>query len=190
MRIRTVWRLLVLAGIAGVAAIAAAGEPRAGRDDGDVPAVFERLEPGMTVGEVAAIAGEARPRTTTTPVSSWLLRRPGPDGRSMLALRASFHEGRVLRLELEAFGEESRRLVKGADPGVEIAADRLARIWRRSWRAERAAERCRDALDAYRDLLVGAQERPVPAEQQAWARALLLRRAVEGALPAASPLRP
>lgn len=190
MRIRTVWRLLVLAGIAGVAAIAAAGEPRAGRDDGDVLAVFERLEPGMTVGEVATIAGEARLRTTTAPVSSWLRWRPSPDGRGMLVLRAFFHEGRVLRLELEAFGEEYRRLVKGADPGVEIAADQLARIWRRSWRAERAAERCRDALDAYHDLLVGAQERLVPAEQQAWARALLLRRAAEGALPAASRLRP
>jgi hypothetical protein len=176
----TWWRSLVLAAVTiGMAGTAATAGQRAARHEVDVPALFERLVPGMSVAEVAALAGEARLREAREPISSWLLWTPGPDGRGTTVLRAWFQDGRLTRLELESFGDEYRRLVKGADPWVEVAADELARIWRRSWRVERAAERCHDALDAYHELVVGAQERLVPAEQQAWARALILRREAE-----------
>jgi hypothetical protein len=94
-------------------------------------------------------------------------------------LRAAFQDGRVSRLEYEWFGSEYRRLVKGGDSWVEIPADELARIWRQARQAGRLAEGCRDALDAYHRVVLGAQERLTGEEQQGWARALQLRRAVE-----------
>jgi hypothetical protein len=93
----------------------------------------------------------------------------------------------VTRLEYESFGAEYRRLVKGTDPWVEIASDELARIWRRSWQVGRAAESCRNALDAYHHVVLGAQERLTADEQQAWARALQLRQEAEQHLLPAGP---
>jgi hypothetical protein len=162
-----------------------------GRTDADVRALYEQLAPGMSLEQVAALAG--RPKLAAAlaePVSSWLLWGSGPDGEGTAVLRAAFQEGRVTRLEYEAFGEEYRRLAKGADPWIEVGGDELARIWRQSRRVEHAAESCRDALDAYHDIVVGAQERLVGREQRAWARALLLRQAVETALPRAGRSQP
>jgi hypothetical protein len=167
--------LLLIAGL-GAGPVDAAD--RSVRSDIDVHALYERLSPGMSVSEVAALAG-GQLGATAEPVTTWLLWSEGRDGRGTAVLRAAFLDGRVSRLEYEWFGSEYRRLVKGADPWLEIAADELARIRRQAWRADRAAEGCRDALDAYHQLVLGAQERLTSEEQQAWARALGLRRSVE-----------
>ncbi|HWC05378.1 MAG TPA: hypothetical protein VHF87_21700 [Methylomirabilota bacterium] len=151
---------------------------REARSDLDVLALYDRLTPGMSLRDVAAVAG-GQLGTTPEPVTTWVLWNPMPDGKGTAVLRAAFQDGRVIRLEFESFGVEYRRLVKGADPWVEIASDELARIWRQNWKAGRAAERCRSALDAYHHVVLGAQERLTSDEQRAWARALLLRQEAE-----------
>lgn len=148
---------------------------RGTRSDVDVYDLYARLSPGMTLREVATLAG-GELGAAPGPVTSWLLWSPMPDGTGTAVLRAAFQDGHVIRLEYESFGVEYRRLAKGADPWVEIAGDELARIWRQSWRVERAAESCWNALDAYHHVVLGAQERLTFEEQQAWARALQLRR--------------
>ena len=124
---------------------------------------------------------------TPEPVTTWLLWNPTPDGKGMGVLRAAFQDGRLIRLEYESFGAEYRRLVKGADPWIEIAGDELARIWRQSWRVGRAAESCQHALDAYHHVVLGAQERLTFEEQREWARALQLRQEAERHLLSTGP---
>jgi hypothetical protein len=160
------------------ASLAGGPSPAADRSDIDVYELYVRLRPGMSAKEVGDLIG-GRLGGTAEPVTSWLLWSPMPGGSGTAVLRASFQDGRVTRLEYESFGAEYRRLVKGADPWVEIAGDELARIWRQAWRAEKAAATCREALDAYHDVVLDAQERLTADEQQAWARALLLRRTAE-----------
>ncbi len=167
--------LLLVAGLGGEPAGAA---DRGERSDLDVQALYERLSPGMSVREVAALTG-GQLGATAEPVTTWLLWREAPGGGGTAVLRAAFQDGRVTRLEYESFGSEYRRLVKGADPWVEIPGDELARIWRQAWQAGRLAEGCRDALDAYHRVVLGAQERLTGEEQREWARALQLRRAIE-----------
>jgi hypothetical protein len=167
-------------------ALVAAAAEREVRSELDVRALYEQLQPGMSAREVATLAG-GQLGATTEPVTTWLLWSPMPGRQGTTVLRAAFHDGRLTRLEYESFGLEYRRLVKGADPWVEIASDELARIWRQSWRAGRAAESCRSALDAYHHVVLGAQERLTSDEQQAWAKALLLRREAERQLLPAQP---
>jgi hypothetical protein len=166
--------VVVVVSLAGGPVLAA---DRGVRSSVDVHDLYARLSAGMSLREVAALAGGDL--GTTPEVTTWLLWSPLPGGSGTAVLRAAFHDGRVTRLEYESFGAEYRRLVKGADPWLEIAGDELARIWRQNWRLQRAAESCRHALDAYHDLVLGAQERLTTDEQQAWARALLLRRTTE-----------
>jgi hypothetical protein len=174
-----------------VGAVASLGGPvlaaeRSGPSDVDVYDLYARLRPGMSVREVATLAG-GQLGAVAEPVTTWLLWSSPPGTSGTAVLRASFQDGRLTRLEYEAFGAEYRRLVKGADPWVEIAGDELARIWRQTWRTEQAAESCRQALDAYHRVILDAQERLTAEEQQAWARALLLRRTAEQhRLPSAS----
>jgi hypothetical protein len=167
--------LLAVTILAGTSALAA---DRKVRSDVDVYELYARLSPGMSLREVAELVG-GQLATAGEDVTTWLLWNPLPAGGGTAVLRAAFQDGRVTRLEFEAFGAEYRRLVKGADPQVEIAGDELARIWRQAWRVGRAAESCQDALDAYHRVVVDAQDRLTPEQQQAWARALLLRRTAE-----------
>ena len=161
-----------------------AAEPQA-RNDVDVLALYERLTPGMSSREVAALS-DGQLKAAGASVTTWLLWSPAPDGRGMAVLRAAFQDGRVIRLEYESFGAEYRRLVKGAVAWVEISGDELARIWRSSWRVGQAAESCHLALDAYHHVVLGAQERLTFDEQREWARALRLRQeAQQQFLPAA-----
>jgi hypothetical protein len=172
------WLCALCLSLAGLAGGPVPATERGVRSDVDVHDLYARLTPGMSLREVAALAG-GELGTTPEPVTTWLLWSPLPGGRGTAVLRAAFQDGRLVRLEYESFGAEYRRLVKGADPWIEIAADELARIWRQSWRATQAAESCRDALDAYHRVVLDAQERLTAEEQQAWARALLLRRTAQ-----------
>ncbi len=155
-----------------------------GADEGpggrvDIRALYERLRPGMTVQEVAAAANRRHLGATAEPVTSWLIwNRPAGAGVTAV-LRAAFRDGRLARVEYEAFGDEYQRLAKGADPAVEVGEEELRRLWRRAWQVARAADECREALDAFHQLVLQLQERLTPAEQQAWVRALELRRAAE-----------
>jgi hypothetical protein len=168
--------LVVVVGcLAGAPVLAA---DRGVRSDVDVHDLYAQLTPGMSLREVATLAG-GRLGATAEPVTSWLLWSPLTGGDGTAVLRASFQDGRLVRLEYESFGAEYRRLVKGTDPWIEIAGDELTRIWRQSWRATQAADSCRQALDAYHHVVLDAQERLTADEQQAWARALLLRRTAE-----------
>jgi hypothetical protein len=139
--------------------------------------LYARLNPGMSLQEVGAVVG-GQLATARESVTSWLLWSPIPGGGTAV-LRTAFQDGRVVRLEYESFGTEYRRLVKGTDSWVEIAGDELARIWRQTWQVEQAAQSCQGALDAYHRVVLDAQERLTPEQQQAWARALLLRQAAE-----------
>ena len=177
MRGRRWLHALLVAVVTGLADPAMAAD-RSGRSDVDVHDLYVRLSPGMSQREVASLAG-GQLGTAAAPVTTWLLWSPLSSGNGTAVLRAAFHEGRVTRLEYEAFGAEYRRLVKGADPWIEVTGDELARIWRQTWRTERAAESCRQALDAYHHVVLDAQERLTPEEQRAWVRALLLRRTAE-----------
>ncbi|HEY7142117.1 MAG TPA: hypothetical protein VIE44_18645 [Methylomirabilota bacterium] len=170
-------RALLAVAVAGLAGPVVAAD-REIRSDLDIRALYERLNPGMSSREVAALAG-GQLGTAPEPVTTWLLWNRLPDGQGIAVLRAAFQDGRIIRLEYESFGAEYRRLVKGADPWVEVATDELARIWRESWRVGQAADTCRQALDAYHHVVLGAQERLTFEEQQEWARALQLRREAE-----------
>ena len=183
----TGWRgpLMAIA-MVGLAGGPTAAADREVRSDLDIRALYERLSPGMSSREVGALAG-GQLGTALEPVSTWLLWNSTPEGRGTAVLRAAFQDGRVIRLEYESFGAEYRRLVKGADPWIEIASDELARIWRQSWRVGRAAESCRHALDAYHHVVLGAQERLTVEEQREWARALQLRQEAERHLLSTNP---
>jgi hypothetical protein len=172
------WAWVVAASLAGGAVESA---DRVTRGDADVRELYERLSPGMPLREAATLAG-GQLGATAEPVTTWMLWSQAPEGQGTAVLRVAFQDGRISRLEYEWFGSEYRRLAKGADPWVEIPGDEVARIWRQTWQAGRAAETCREALDAYHEVVLGAQERLTPDEQQAWARALQLRRAAEGHL--------
>jgi hypothetical protein len=171
----------VLAVLAAVLAAGPAGatERRVTGTPSGIRALYERLEPGMTVGQVAAIAD--RPGLGAEPgVTSWLVWSPPESGSPTAVLRVSFRDGRVVRLEHEMFGDDYRRLSKGADATVELDASEARRLWRRG----QAVDDCQEALDAYHRLVLGVQQRLTPAEQQAWVRALELRREAESRLPA------
>ncbi len=179
-------RLLIAVAVTGLAGGPAVAADREVRSDLDIRALYERLSPGMSSREIAALAG-GQLGMTPEPVTTWLLWSPTPDGKGMGVLRAAFQDGRLIRLEYESFGAEYRRLVKGADPWIEIAGDELARIWRQSWRVGRAAESCQHALDAYHHVVLGAQERLTFEEQREWARALQLRQEAERHLLSTGP---
>jgi hypothetical protein len=157
-----------------------AGEPR-------LPAIaeleilYQRMEPGMTVAEVARAAGRQPVVAPGQPLTSWLVWTPPVTGRPVDVLRTSFRDGRLVRIEYESFGEEYRHLVKG-DRRPEIDGDQMTRLWRRSVEVTETAEACGEALEAFHQLVIGLQERLRPAEQQAWVLALTLRRAAEPGL--------
>jgi hypothetical protein len=180
--------VLLAAVVAGSAWAPVVAADREGRSALDARALYERLTPGMSLREVAEVAG-GQLAMAAEPVTTWLLWNSTADGRGTAVLRAAFQDGHVIRLEFESFGEEYRRFVKGADPWVEITGGELARIWRQSWRVGRAAETCRSALDAYHRVVLGAQERLTFEEQRVWARALQLRQEAERDLLADGPAR-
>ncbi len=145
----------------------------------DLGTLYQRLNPGMTVQEVARAAGRETISTPDTRLDSWLLWTPPVAGRPTEVLRTAFRDGRLARVEYEAFGDDYRRLVKG-DRG--IAEDQVTRLWRRTAAVMEAAEDCGEALEAFHQLVVRLQERLTSAEQQAWVRALELRRAAQAGL--------
>jgi hypothetical protein len=179
-------RLLLAVAVTGLVGSTGEAADREIPSSLDIRALYEQLRPGMSSREVAALAG-GQIGMTPEPVTTWLLWSPTPDGKGTVVLRAAFQDGRIIRLEYESFGAEYRRLVKGADPWIEIAGDELARIWRRSWRVGRAAESCQHALDAYHHVVLGAQERLTFEEQREWARALQLRQEAERHLLSTGP---
>ncbi len=145
----------------------------------DVRALYDRLEPGMTLEQVAEAAKRPQLLTTREPVTSWLMwSRPlSPEGATVV-VRVFFREARLARVEYEWFGEEYQRLIKGAELTLGLTGD----AQRRLWQSAQAVQHCQEALTSYHRLLLGAQERLTPAEQQAWGRALELRRALESEL--------
>lgn len=169
---------LVAVLLVGTLVGAAAGDPRRPAQL-DLHALYQRLQPGMTVKEVGAIAGGAGLRASPEPVTSWLVWNPPVPGAPMAVVRASFRDSRLVRVEYESFGDEYRRLAKGTDPGVAIDEEELRRLWRRGWRATEAAAHCHEALEAFHQLVVRVQDRLTTAEQAAWVRALELRRSAE-----------
>lgn len=183
MRSATSWPVgvLVVLGLS-LAAGGPSAEPRGRASDVDVHALYQRLSPGMSVQAVETLAEHATRLTPGQPVTTWLLwRHSGPD-RGTEVLRASFRDGRLARIEYEAFGDEYRHLVKG-DRTVPMEADEVARLWRRVAQVDEAAEQCHEALDAFHRLVLRLQERLTTSEQGDWARALQLRRAAEATLP-------
>jgi hypothetical protein len=154
----------------------------------DLHALYRRLEPGMTVEQVAAAAtGDgSRLGAAATPVTSWLVWTPAAPGRPTAVLRATFRDGRLNRLEYEVFGEDYHRSAKGEEPDVEVSQDDLTRLRRRSATLDRVADGCRKTVEAYHRLVLGAQNRLTRDEQKAWVRALELRRAVDAQLTPAS----
>jgi hypothetical protein len=162
----------------GLVSLDVAAEPRDPDSATDLNGLYRRLSPGMTVPEVHALAGQPTRLGLGGPVTTWLLWRQGGSDGATEVLRASFRDGRLARVEYESFGEEYRHLVKG-DRTVAMDADEVGRLWRRAARIGQVAESCHEALDAYHRLVLGAQERLTLSEQQDWARALRLRRAVE-----------
>jgi hypothetical protein len=155
-----------------------AQEP-SGRGGVDLHDVFRRVEPGMTVEDAARVSGRRALSGSAQPVTSWVVWSPPVTGRPTEVLRAAFRDGRLVHLEYEVFGDEYRRLVKGAEPAVEMSEDELRRLWRRDWRLTQAVERCEEALEVFHQLALGFQERLTTAEQAAWVHALGLRRAAE-----------
>jgi hypothetical protein len=141
--------------------------------------LYQRLHPGMTVRQVSRATGREIVLTPEKPMSSWLLWTPPLAGRPTEVLRTAFRDGRLTRIEYEAFGDEYRHVVKG---GGGMDNDQVTRLWRRSAEVMEAAENCGEALQAFHQLVVGLQDRLTSAEQQAWVRALELRRAAQAAL--------
>jgi hypothetical protein len=145
----------------------------------DLHDIYQRLQPGMTVDEVARAADRRALATSTGPVTSWVIWNPPETGRPTTVLRAAFDDGRLVRVEYEAFGDEYRRLIKGGDLALTVSEDELRRLWRRDWRLTQAVEHCEEALEAFHQLTLAFQERLTTAEQAAWVHALGLRRAAE-----------
>lgn len=154
------------------------------RSDADLHALYQRLEPGMTVEQVAAATadGSRLGAAGTSPATSWLVWTPASPGRPTAVLRATFRDGRLHRLEYEVFAEEYHKRAKGEDPEVEVTQEDLTRLRRRSATLDRVADGCRKTVEAYHRLVLGAQNRLTRDEQKAWVRALELRRAVDAQL--------
>ena len=148
----------------------------------DILDLYQRLQPGMTIGEVARLAAQPSAGLASgDTLTSWLLWHHSERGTEVV--RTSFREGRLASVTYEVFGEEYRRLVKGAVAhGTGLTGADLTRLWQRSARVEQAAEDLQAALDAFHRLVMTLQERLSPEEQQAWVRALELRRAAEAEL--------
>jgi len=159
------------------------------RTDTDIHGVYERLEPGMTVEEVAVAADSRQLRTAPRPVASWVVWSSSGPSRATAVLRATFREERLVRLEYEVFGDQYRRLVKGSEPETEIYWAELRRLWHQSQRTEEAADACQVALEVYHRLTLGVQERLTQNEQAAWARALQLRRGAQESTRSSPPPR-
>jgi hypothetical protein len=170
--------VLLLLGAASRAA--AEGAPAPGQlppTASEIRTLYDRLQVGMPIGEVAALANRprlGRPAPGAEAVTSWLL-WSAPGSGPTAVLRAAFRNDRLARLEYELFGDEYQRLAKESDPTVEMGEAELRRLWRRT----QAAEDCQQALEAFHRLLLGLQDRLTTAEQQDWVRALEQRRAVE-----------
>jgi hypothetical protein len=142
----------------------------------DILDLDQRLQPGMAIGEVARLGQASAGLASGESLTSWLLWHHSERGTEVV--RTSFREGRLASVTYEVFGKEYRRLVKG------VPVDRvdLTRLWQRSARVEQAAEDCQAALDAFHRLVMTFQERLSPEAQQAWVRALELRREAEAEL--------
>ena len=81
--------LLTAAAVAGLSGGSVqAAEPEAPRAI-DVRARYERLAPGMSWREVAALA-DGQLRAAAESVTTWLLWGPTPDGNGAAVLRAAF----------------------------------------------------------------------------------------------------
>ncbi|HEV8307032.1 MAG TPA: hypothetical protein VGW35_05145 [Methylomirabilota bacterium] len=143
--------------------------------------LYQRLSPGMTSQDVARTAGRETMLKPGKQPRTWLLWTPPFAGRPIEVLRTAFRDGRLARIEYESFGDEYRHLVKG-DRRMETDSDQVTRLWRRSAEVMEAAEDCGEALEAFHHLVVGLQERLTSPEQQAWVRALQLRRAAQAGL--------
>jgi hypothetical protein len=157
----------------------AVADDRAPVAAGQILALYGRLSPGMSTADVAALARRPRLAASADPVTTWLLWSAPQDGVETAVLRATFRDGRLLRLEYEAFGDEYRRLAKGGDDGIELAEAELRHLWQRT----QAGDACQVALEAFHRLLLRAQDRLVSSEQEAWVKALELRRQVESHAP-------
>jgi hypothetical protein len=165
----------------GLLVTPAVADDRAPVTAGQILALYGRLSPGMTAGDVAALA--RRPRLAASEaVTSWVLWSVPQAGAETAVLRGTYRDGRLFRLEYEAFGDEYRRLAKGGDDGIELAEEELRHLWQRG----QAADSCQVALEAFHRLLLRAQDRLVPSEQEAWVKALELRRQVESHAPGPS----
>lgn len=171
-----VW-LVVLGAVLGLPWMAGAVEPVVATVDLSV--LYQRLRPGMTVGQVATAAGRSHLGGGADPVTSWLVWSRSAESGETTVVRTAFRDDRLVRVELEFFGEEYRRYVKGGDVAVEMAARELRRLLRRTTEVQEAAGECDDALEAFHQLLLRAQERLTPEEQQAWAQALERRRTAQ-----------
>ena len=176
---RTITAVMALGWLVLTAADARASDGAGPGEGVDLRALYQRLQAGMTVAEVAAAAGRARLGSDAEPVASWLLWGRSADGRDTVVLRASFREGRLARVEHETFGETYRRLMKGEEPSADISPPELQRLLRRARDVEEAVGDCESVLEAYHRLLVRAQERLTTMEQLDWARALEQRRALQ-----------
>jgi hypothetical protein len=169
--------LLVALGLLVTPAVA---DDRAPVTAGHILALYGRLSPGMSAGDVAAIARRPRLAAAGDPVTTWLLWSSPQGGVETAVLRATFRDGRLFRLEYEAFGDEYRRLAKGGDDAIELTEEELRHLWQRT----QAGDACQVALEAFHRLLLRAQDRLVSSEQEAWVRALELRRQVDSHAPA------
>jgi hypothetical protein len=164
--------------LAAVHAAGAGDRADAPRPTLDVRALYQRLEPGMPVETVSALAEGMPVSGAGLPVTTWVLWQHSGASRGTEVLRAGFQDGRLVRVEYESFGDRYRRRAKG-DHRVPLEAAEVARLWRRSAEAEEGAAACREALEAFHELVMKAQGRLTDSEQQEWARALRLRRAAE-----------
>ena len=179
-RVRTsAWILVGLTLLLGMPASAPAEEPES-RSPVDILELYQRLQPGMAIGEVVRLAQPSAGLALGEAPTAWLLWRHSERGTEVL--RTSFREGRLASVEYEAFGEAYRRLVKDGPGTIPVDRDELTLLWRRSTRIEQAAEDCQAALDAFHCLVMQLQDRLSPEEQRTWVRALELRRAAEAEL--------
>jgi hypothetical protein len=163
----------------GLLVTPAAADDRAPATAGQILALYGRLSPGMTAADVAALARRPRLAASGDPVSAWVLWSTPQGGVETAVLRATFRDGRLFRLEYEAFGDEYRRLAKGGDDTIELTEEELRHLWQRT----QAGDACQVALEAFHRVLLRAQDRLVPSEQEAWVKALELRRQFESHAP-------
>jgi hypothetical protein len=175
---RSVVRLALLVSVSFAGALGARAEEPPPTSAVEVRALYDRLEPGMSIGQVAEAAKRPQLLTNQAPITPWLIWSRTVTQEATVVVRAFFQDARLARIEYESFGEEYQRLIKGTELTLGLAeAER-----RRLSQSRDALAHCSDALNAYHQLRLRAQERLTPAEQQVWGRALELRRAVEGEL--------